>query len=948
MATAHRETLMRHIQGLAAGRAGRHRTDRQLLDDFAARREEGAFAVLVERHGPMVLRLCRRLLRHEQDAEDAFQATFLVLARHAASIRRREALASWLYGVAYRTALKARRGAARRRNHEARLRDRTPSVAASPAWDDVQTVLDEEIQRLPEAFRSAFVLCVLDGKTVPAAAAELGVKAGTLSWRLMRARQRLRQQLVRRGLPLSAVLAAVSFGHGGARAAVPAALAEATVRSGLWVAAGESAAEMIPSRIAALAAGVTRAMFLTKVKIAAVVLLAVSLVPAAFGLANLPAARGFASAAEPEAAPPQPAKDDKEAVTYSGRVLGPGGKPVAGAKLYLTKSWNYVERPAEAAVFATTGDDGRFRFTVPNARLAREHLKELVATAKGFGPAWAEVGPKSKREELTLRLVHDLPITGQVLDLQGKPVVGATVRVLNIKATAGEDLGPWLQDIKAKNGLSWQIEARHLTRGLPCLEEFPSLPRQTATDAQGRFRIDGVGRERVLLLRLDGPGVATQHLSVFTRQSEAVEVKSRNAEPELGIPADTAMYRGASFRHVAAPSKPVIGVIRDRDTRKPLAGVNVYLDSGEYFVLASLRTKTDAQGRYRLDGLPKGKGRKIIARPRDDQPYLMVHADVPDTNGLDPVTVDFALKRGVWIEGKVTDKATGKPVQGQVEYFASLGNPNVQDHAGYSGTFTPLFDNKPALIDRKDGSYRVLGLPGPGVLLVRSFSFEDYLLTTEREDAEGAKEEILPTEPYWVPHRNYNAAARIDVPRDAKRATRDVTLDPGEALTGTVVGVDGRPLPGARAHGLLTGAEWNQPLEGAAFTVRGYNRHRPRFVLFVHPGKKIVGVLSPPRNKTEPVTVRMQPGASVTGRLVDEGGRPRPGVTFQVTFRQPSSDSWISHLPREATTDKEGRFRLDTLLPGCRVEVRDSKGSFEFDAAAKPGEAKDLGDVRLQ
>src|SRR5271165_6162035 len=122
MATAQLDTLMRHIKGLAAGLAGAHRTDRQLLDDFAARRDESAFAALVSRHGAMVLRVCHRVLHHEQDAEDAFQATFLVLARNTESIRKRDTVANWLYGVAYRTAMKAKRSAARRRNHEGGLR----------------------------------------------------------------------------------------------------------------------------------------------------------------------------------------------------------------------------------------------------------------------------------------------------------------------------------------------------------------------------------------------------------------------------------------------------------------------------------------------------------------------------------------------------------------------------------------------------------------------------------------------------------------------------------------------------------------------------------------------------------------------------------------------------------------------------------------------------------
>src|SRR5438552_5131872 len=121
MATAQLGTLLRHIHKLAVHPAAHQGSDRQLLDDFAVRRDEAAFAALVVRHGPMVLRVCRRVLHHEHDAEDAFQATFLVLVKSARVIRRREALAGWLHGVAYRTALKAKRSAARRRNHEARV-----------------------------------------------------------------------------------------------------------------------------------------------------------------------------------------------------------------------------------------------------------------------------------------------------------------------------------------------------------------------------------------------------------------------------------------------------------------------------------------------------------------------------------------------------------------------------------------------------------------------------------------------------------------------------------------------------------------------------------------------------------------------------------------------------------------------------------------------------------
>ena len=186
--------------------------DREALAAFVARREEAAFEALVRRHGPMVLRVCRRVLGHAQDAEDACQATFLVLARKAGSVGRAEALASWLHGVAVRTALRARRDAGRRRAREQQAPTGVgPDPAEALAWRDVQTLLESEIARLPERYRAPFVLCHLEGRSRADAAAELGLSENTLSSRLARARDRLRDRLARRGVHLTAVLAAAAL-----------------------------------------------------------------------------------------------------------------------------------------------------------------------------------------------------------------------------------------------------------------------------------------------------------------------------------------------------------------------------------------------------------------------------------------------------------------------------------------------------------------------------------------------------------------------------------------------------------------------------------------------------------------------------------------------------------------------------------------------------------------
>jgi RNA polymerase sigma factor (sigma-70 family) len=244
--------------------------DEQLLERFVtAHREAGemAFEVLVERHGPMVLRICRTILRDEHDAEDAFQATFFVLARQAASIRSRASLASWLYGVARRVASSARSAASRRREHEQKAADLAARSVVEPSWDDLAQVLHEEIDRLPECYRAPIVLCDLEGLTEGQAARQLDRPVGTIRSRLARGRQRLSCQLLRRGLaPESIVLVGACDGRS-SKALVASALVDATVRSAMQFAVVRvTTAGMVASSAAALAEEVLGSMLMVRIK----------------------------------------------------------------------------------------------------------------------------------------------------------------------------------------------------------------------------------------------------------------------------------------------------------------------------------------------------------------------------------------------------------------------------------------------------------------------------------------------------------------------------------------------------------------------------------------------------------------------------------------------------------------------------------------------------------
>ncbi len=259
-----RSVIGRLRQSLRAG-AITSAPDQELLERFVRRRDETAFEALLRRHGPMVWGVCQRLLAHRQDTEDAFQATFLVLARKAAAVARRELLANWLFGVARRSALKARAMRARRSQHE-QVRSEVPDVRATPetAWEG-SAVLDEELAKLPDKYRLPLLLCALEGMTHAEAARDLGWPTGTVAGRLSRGRNLLRDRLLRRGVGVPAAMLTTLLAQASASAAVPPPLITATVRNATALAtAGASGAAVVSANVTTLVDGVLKRMFLAR------------------------------------------------------------------------------------------------------------------------------------------------------------------------------------------------------------------------------------------------------------------------------------------------------------------------------------------------------------------------------------------------------------------------------------------------------------------------------------------------------------------------------------------------------------------------------------------------------------------------------------------------------------------------------------------------------------
>jgi RNA polymerase sigma factor (sigma-70 family) len=308
MATTPTNRVIQHVLA-ACGRDGM--TDEELLTRFLNGRDDAALSALVRRHGPMVWGVCCRLLRSHHDAEDAFQATFLVLVQKAATVPNREKIGNWLYGVAHQTAVRMRAVAAKRGMRERQVTVLPePTTAEQYVWNDLLPVLDEELSRLPEKYRIFIVLCDLEGMTRKEVARQLNLPEGTAASRLAAARALLAKRLARRGIVVSSVLLGAVLCQKSAWASVPTTIITSMIKAAMLVAAGQAAAAAISPTVGALKIGVTKAMFMTKIMTGMVVVLVVGLPLAGIGAGVGLSTNPVAVAQEPGAKPDEAKKSE--------------------------------------------------------------------------------------------------------------------------------------------------------------------------------------------------------------------------------------------------------------------------------------------------------------------------------------------------------------------------------------------------------------------------------------------------------------------------------------------------------------------------------------------------------------------------------------------------------------------------------------------------------------
>lgn len=949
------------------GALGDSRLIERFLDLEGFDRED-AFSALVQRHGPSVAGVCRRMLANQADADDAFQAVFLVLARKAGSLRRVDDLGPWLRGVAVRVSKESRRRSARLRRREGGALADPPTAVVDPDLFESRALLDEELQRLPRRYREPLRLCELEGSTRRDAARRLGIPEGTLSTRLARGRVMLRDRLTRRGVAVGAMGAMFPEA---AQAASLGGLADASTRLALRFVARDAGAGTIPTAVASLAEGVLQMIHAAKLKS---VLLASSALVAACLTAGL--AWGFVSGDAPRApdAEPSPkaearADDAKpEPIALRGVVVDESGKPVAGAEV-LADPYGFFEARGVA------DGDGVFAIPFPDRLMGRQPLL-LARTPDGrkVGVSQSSAPLSEKAPPARIIVKPGREVVATVADEDGNPIADTVVEVAGglagfrgpIPVLAHETTGAdgeanllipvdaevaWIVGKKEERGLDFAEFGTYANpaaavQGTPAAAipettalalGAPRVVRIKAVDEAGQ-PVAGVPFYPVTLTKL-GRRVSLNYSSralLETTDRDGVAVFNwlpESPDPLGFFPMDDdyahrrAMVNpGEDFTTIRLdPTETIRGRVVQADG-SPAAGVQVLAwGSGRGNSYGWGRARTAADGSYSMK-VNANEGYAVWVE--DEDRAAPARLDVIVRPGQPVDGLDFQLGPGTLIHGTITADSEGSPAPHVHVYFHESGGEvpeDLREEDRRRGIGRQL-------IAKADDRGRYAIRVGPGV----------YKVTMTTGVSLGKSETItVGTEADLV----HDIHAQITEP--LKRVV----------LAGKVVDPDGRAVSGATVGILI-----RHDLRAYTVPVRTSADGRFEFEWAPHQGyiyaKSLdgsLGAVVAVGPEAADVVVPLAPAASIRGFLLDEMGAPvaHGRLNLQLAYPLNEGERRIPGLTRvqDFMTDAEGRFEARGLVVGqdypIYFDTESNRSILVGEARAQAPETLDLGTLQI-
>jgi RNA polymerase sigma factor (sigma-70 family) len=993
MAKARLDDVLRFLRKTHPADEACDRTDRELLMRFVSIGEEAAFTILLERHGHMVLGGCRRILGDLYLAEDSFQATFIVLARRAASLRLTGSLGTWLYAVAQRIALRAKAQTTGQRNRERRYGNMARAERPDePTWREVCGILDEEIGRLPEKYRAPLVLCYLESKSRNRVARELGLPEGTVARRLTRGRELLRLQLLKRGVTLSAGVLGTILCDQVAAAPVGALLTLNTVKAAALSASGKGVAATCLSACAAvLAEDTMRRMLWTKGKLMVMVL--------ALGLAIGGASwAGYSTLAETSPSPPTaqalavrdpasppakknsqsqvPAAGEDKSMILAGVVVDEKGNGIANAEVEF-KTWKKETRMVSQARAVSTSD-GKFQLKI--AEPPEITLRVLARSPDGERVTSLYVGePEAKAAWPSPRLVLKPAsrIELVVTDSKGRPVAGARTGVIDqhgwiVAQALADDQGrarlrvpsdSMISSVYAlRQGAGFDYRSFRTARD----DGAPSGKSPAVLNTTIGLRVEQARTLRLTVQDAGGNPLSGVLLSPWslTKPGETIPIGLAGAAEEFGATTDATGIAVWDWLPEWHKSRLTIWANRKDHTQRrfmwdprgkdekatlvldrlellrgkvthpdgaPAAGITIKaIGAGYESDLWRAETKTGGDGTYAI-------------RVASNMIYLVVVADkkwaaVPQTGfAVLPQTPtpdkNFVLRPLTTIRGRVTLGPDQRP---SPEHYMSLHQQGTN----------------------------LLALPGIKLFNPENSrkSVEPYMTQSTRTDQDGRYEfhvgpgQYALSGPPQVQAVRFAVTDQVQLEFNFNAAPEATGLLKGLVVTGTPP----RPVSGAVIYGFYRGP----PVQGRQVRARTdaqgrFEARRVQEPLMLRADSadgKLAGFIEI-GPEAAAVTLPLLPLALARGRLLyGATGVPIPDRQIFYGIRVPDDDGKNKAtgltFGGKTKTDRQGRFELNKLVAGQKYSVHfyaedGARIRAELSLVANPGETKDLGDVKL-
>jgi len=680
---------------------------------------------------------------------------------------------------------------------------------------------------------------------------------------------------------------------------------------------------------------------------------------------------------------------------FEGRVTDAKGRAVKGAKIYLLNGGGAKDL-ANHPPNAESSSSGTFQFDWKPKESGDWSAGNgtLLATVDGlgFGSVKAVICEKTGRlldsisptnrmylewelqstvEEASKDIVvrGARTIRGRIVDSEGQPVAGATLKPTHIREGRSGDLNEWLRAAKAARADYYSVR-KHLRTVLHG-DQISLVVPPARTDKDGWFELKGMARHQIAELIVQGPGIQTTQLNLRGDDSETIRLPSSWDDKSL----ETHEYFTDGFTYLAGPAQSLAGKLTDHSTGEPISGCLIQAERistqriGGRLSVGYIQTRTDEKGEFNLSGLPLGECTVVVV-PEADSPYVSLTTKVKANEPGKVTRQDIRLIRGTMVEGTVTDTRTGKPIRGEIQYVMFADNLHVGGDSRYR-----LSKLRSHYRTDAEGRYRIPALPGPGLVMFMADEHRDYARGGGRDAIEGpwSQPDLLDTRPFFEAPSNYHYVAKVEPKQGTEKLRLPIQLESGSQLRGKVFGPRGGVLKDYLIFGTTVPGGWRQH-NRQEFELFGFQPDRPQRLIVWDRNNDATGSLLVRDMTDTALEIRLRPAATLTGQLIDEEGQPMPGVQLINALRV--NHSWgqgtedpqtngrfpdLSEIKRSLVTDKSGRFRITGLVGGLKYSAKATQpdesgergmqmflGTVFEDVIVEEGQTKDLGRVRLK